>query len=204
MIDFKESLKILKNTYKQLECEVLRIDFRYNNFHIFFFYKPTLIDNGHDLLVFNAYIEDTLISIPLYFKENFQLITSIPKELYSYISKINNYPSKIFEEVDIKIKKNNLEYARTNINLVRETHTEFTRKFSKFEPDKPYFWRLRTSRMSTLIEKKLLNYGVTPEQIKFLKSINQTAQFTYDALRENDIQIKLRKLSEKVDQSQLS
>ena len=41
--------------------------------------------------------------------------------------------------------------------------------------------------MSPLIEKKLIFYGVTREEIEYLKRNNITAQFTHDPTKEKEL-----------------
>lgn len=43
MVNFELSLSILKKEYIKANREILRFDFQYNGYHIYFLYKPTLI-----------------------------------------------------------------------------------------------------------------------------------------------------------------
>ena len=125
MINFETVLKTLKRNYAHQDCEVLRFDFLYNNFHIFFFYKPTLIKNGKDMFVFNADINNVIISKPLYFHNDVFLITSIPREIFRYFLEISPKPSSFFEDVKEKILNNQVNYASSNIREVENSYNTF-------------------------------------------------------------------------------
>lgn len=194
MLNFETVLKTLKRNYAHQDCEVLRFDFLYNNFHIFFFYKPTLIKNGKDMFVFNADINNVIISKPLYFHNDVFLITSIPREIFRYFLEISPKPSLFFEDVKEKILNNQVNYASSNVREVENVYNTFVNVFPNFQIDKPYFWRLTTARMSSLMEEKLKNnYKVTDQQIKFLKDNNKTAQFTHNPAKERVLIINLKK-----------
>jgi len=194
MINFENTLSILKKEYFKINREILRFDFLYNNFHIFFFYKPTLIKNGKDMFVFNADINNVIISKPLYFHNDVFLITSIPREIFRYFLEISPKPSSFFEDVKEKILNNQVNYASSNIREVENSYNTFINNFPNFKMDKPYFWRLTTARMSPLIEEKLKNnYNITNQQIKFLKDNNKTAQFTHNPAKERVLIINLKK-----------
>lgn len=193
MINFENVLKTLKRNYAHQNCEVLRFDFLYNNFHIFFFYKPTLIKNGKDMFIFNADINNVIISKPLYFHNDVFLITSIPREIFRYFLEISPKPSSFFEDVKEKILNNKVNYAPSNIQEVKISYNSFINNFPEFKTDKPYFWRLTTAKMSDLMEEKLRNnYKLNSQQIQFLKDNNKTAQFTHNPAKERILIINLK------------
>lgn len=188
MIDLKNSIDILKEQYLASNAEILRFDLQYNNFHIFFFYRPKSKERYKELLIFNAYIEEVLISKPLYQhqKEN-KLITSIPNDLYQYFKKLGTNPDNFFSVIIEKIINNDINYNSSSIQEVANNHTLFIQNFRNYEADKPYFWRFYSARMSSLIEKKLIFYGATKEEIEYLKRNNITAQFTHDPRKEKEL-----------------
>lgn len=193
MINFENVLSILKKEYFKINREILRFDFLYNNFHIFFFYKPTLIKNGKDMFVFNADINNVIISKPLYFHNDVFLITSIPREIFRYFLEISSKPSSFFEDVKEKILNNKVNYAPSNIQEVKISYNSFINNFPEFKTDKPYFWRLTTAKMSDLMEEKLRNnYKLNSQQIQFLKDNNKTAQFTHNPAKERILIINLK------------
>lgn len=81
MVNFENVLPILKEQYNRLQPEILRFDFQYNGYHIYFLYKPTLIEDGKDLFVFNAYVDNIFICQPLNFIKNI-LKTRIAEDIY--------------------------------------------------------------------------------------------------------------------------
>lgn len=192
MVNFENVLPILKEQYNHLQPEILRFDFQYNGYHIFFFYKPTLIKDGTDLFIFNAYVGNNLICQPLYFFKN-ELITSIDDKICPIFWKISPTPTEFFENVKSKIINNEINFEASNLHEMEESFDTFKQQFPKHEI-KPYFWRLRKSDvMSPKIESKLIRlYNLTYKEISFLKKLKKTAQFTLDPKKEKNIKIVLK------------
>lgn len=192
MIDLKNTLEILENKYQLLNCETLRFDLEYNRYHVFFFYKPSLIQSGHDMFIFNADIEGVLISLPLYFYKN-NLITSIPNQIYiSHFYKLCVSPPIFFEYILEKILSRKITYTSEKLKNVKDTYQQFIQNFKKFKGYKPYFWRFRTDNMSIPMEKKLLqNRLLTKKEIEYLKANHLTTQFTHDPTKERELAINL-------------
>lgn len=192
MVNFSDALVILKEHYNCLQPEILRFDFQYNNHHIFFFYKPTLIEDGKDLFIFNAYIHDTFICQTLYFS-NKKLITSIDNKIFFLFRKISPTPTNFFEIVKSKIINNEINFKTSNLHEMKKYFNTFQKKFPNLEADKPYFWRLITATMSFKMETKLTKlYHLSTKEIIFLKKLKKTAQFTLDPQKEKNIKIILK------------
>ncbi|MHD0319047.1 hypothetical protein [Fusobacterium sp. THCT1E2] len=192
MVNFENVLPILKEQYNRLQPEILRFDFQYNGYHIFFFYKPTLIKDGTDLFIFNAYVANNLICQSLYFL-NDELITSIDNEIFLIFRKISPTPTEFFEAISSKIINNEINFEASNLHEMEESFDTFKQQFPKLEVEKPYFWRLTTATMSPKIETKLIRlYNLTYKEISFLKKLEKTAQFTLDPQKEKNIKIALK------------
>lgn len=198
MVDFELSLPILKKEYNNLNREILRFDFQYNGYHIFFLYKPTLINEGKDLFIFNAYIDNNFICQPLNFIKN-NLKTRINEEIYLNFWKICPSPDKFFSEVNMKIIESTVNFTHSNFDEMNDNFNAFHQQFPTLEFDKPYFWRFTSlskgRNMSSGMEKKLrISYGLSSKIIFLLKKSRRTAQFVLDPQREKNIKIAIQSL----------
>lgn len=197
MISFELSLPILKREYANINREILRFDFQYNGYHIYFLYKPTLIEGGKDLFVFNADVKGNFICQPLVFTDN-KISTRINDEIYLIFYNINRTPNKFFSEVNQKIIDSEVNYTYSTAKEMTEKFDNFHIKFPNLKFDKPFFWRFTSlpkgKDMSSGMEKKLSDNGLTNFQIKFLQTIRRTAQFTLKSKWERNIHINLENL----------
>ncbi|WP_302820979.1 hypothetical protein [Fusobacterium ulcerans] len=193
MVNFENVLPILKEQYNRLQPEILRFDFQYNGYHIYFLYKPTLIEDGKDLFVFNAYVDNIFICQPLNFIKNI-LKTRIAEDIYLTFWKICPSPDKFFSEVNTKIIESTVNFMHSNLNEMNENFNAFHQQFPDLEFDKPYFWRFTSlpkgKNMSSEMEKKLrISCGLSSKIIFLLKKSRRTAQFTLNPQREKSIKI---------------
>ena len=193
MVNFELSLSILKKEYVKANREILRFDFQYNGYHIYFLYKPTLIEDGKDLFVFNAYVDNIFICQPLNFINNI-LKARINEDIYLKFWKIYPSPDKFFSEVNTKIIESTVNFTYSNFNKMNENFDTFHQQFPNLEFDKPYFWRFTSlpkgKNMSYEMEKKLrISCGLSSKIIFLLKKSRRTAQFTLDPQKEKSIKI---------------
>lgn len=198
MVNFELSLPILKKEYINTNREILRFDFQYNGYHIFFLYKPTLFENGKDLFIFNAYVGKTFICQPLNFIEN-NLKTRINDEIYLKFWKVCPSPDIFFSEVNKKIIESTVTFSHSTFTEMNENFNIFHKQFPELEFDKPYFWRFmslpKDKNMSSGMEKKLkISYGLSSEVISLLKDSGRTAQFVLEPQREKKIEIAIQSL----------
>lgn len=198
MINFENALSILKKEYFKINKEILRFDFHYNNYHIYFLYRPTFIEDGRDLFIFNAYVDNSFICQPLNFINNV-LKTRINKDIYLKFWKICPSPDKFFSDVNVKIMESTINFSYSNFNEINISFSIFNQHYPSLEFDKPYFWRFvslpKDKSMSSEMEKKLrISYGLSSKIIFLLKKTRRTAQFTLDPKKEKSINIALSSL----------
>ena len=193
MVNFELSLPILKKNYVDINREILRFDFQYNSYQIYFLYRPTLVEGGKGLFVFNADVDGNFICQPLAFVDN-KISASINPEIFQDFFKISNLPTIFFNDVNNKILTGNVIYTHSTSREMIDNFNAFYEKFPKIEVDKPFFWRFTTQKMSPKMENKLFNNGLTKNQIYFLKEAGRTAQFTFKASSERNILIALNTL----------
>lgn len=194
MINFEQSLPILKREYANINREILRFDFQYNGYHIYFLYKPTIIENGKDLFVFNAYVKGNFICQPLVLIDN-QISAFINNKIYFIFCKICSTPSIFFRDISKKIIANEVNYTHLTAKEMKKSFDDFHKKFPELEFDKPFFWRFfsltKGEKMSFEMREKLLDNGLTNSQLEFLQSIRRSAQFTLMPNWEKNIHIAL-------------
>ena len=193
MVKFELALSILKKEYQSINRDILRFDLQYNGYHVYFLYKPTIIEGGKDLFVFNAYVDNTFICQPLNFI-NGTLKTRIAKKIYFIFWKICPFPDNFFSEVNRKIIEYTVTFTHSNFNEMNDNFNLFHQYFPSLKFDKPYFWRFTSlpkgKTMSSEMEKKLrISYGLSSKVIFLLQNSRRTAQFTSDYQKEKNINI---------------
>jgi|GEM_PF-2167399 hypothetical protein len=201
MINFENVLSILKKEYFKINREILRFDFHYNSYHIYFLYRPTFIEDGQDLFVFNAYVDNSFICQPLNFINNI-LKTRINEDIYLKFWKICPSPDKFFSDVKTKIIESTVNFSYSTFDEMNTSFNIFHQEYPSLEFDKPYFWRFvslpKDKNMSPEMEKKLkISYGLSYEVISLLKKTRRTAQFTLNPQKEKSINIALSSLKMK-------